>query len=174
VKKLFILIILSTVSFSFCANAQDTLKAKLEAEASTFKQKLNNPDLKPEERENVYREIAYSINQLGELHFSKGNYDIATKSFVEADSYIRKVHESALERNKKELAETEPKFAGYLKDSSNKDNKTLSKIFGSLVSLYLSEVISYAQYFGDLEQQKIYLERLAAVSKEIEDIKKIQ
>jgi CHAT domain-containing protein len=170
-KKLFTLLVLINLSFGFYAKAQDTLQAKLEDGVSSYKLKLNNPALKPEERENIYREIAYSINQLGEIHFANGNYEVATKSFVEADSYIRKVHESAFERKKIDLAVAETKYSKYQRDTSTQENKMLAKIFGTLVSIQLSEVITEARYFNDTEFEKKHLERLAVVAKAIGDVR---
>ncbi len=141
--------------------------AKLEAEASASKAKLADASLKDQDREKVFNEIAYELNAIAEAKFGKGEYEAATKLFVEADGFVKQYHESYLARMKVQLADAEAKLVEYDKEPNAFKHDTMYKVGRILVSTLLSEVIKETRSLGDEAATKTYLERYGDVAREV-------
>jgi tetratricopeptide (TPR) repeat protein len=169
--KIFTALLICNILISLQAPAQEPVLQKLEGVIAENKNKLTDPAMKAEDREKIYTQIAYDLNQSAEIHFSKNEYEVATKLFVEADEFTKKFHESYYARYKKDLANAESKFTEYDKEPNKLRRETLYKIGRTLVSILLSELITEAKNLDDEKSEKLYLQKLVTVSREISDTK---
>jgi CHAT domain-containing protein len=165
--KILILIVLLGAN---CVLAQETGDTnKLESEISALKSKLNEVT-KDNERERIFQQIASLLNQISEIHFSKGDYESATKKSLEADLELKKYHQSFYDRTKSELAEAEIKLKNYQAEPNPEKRSVLVKAEQILVAAYLKTLISEAQYFQDEASQKEFLARLGVISRQASDL----
>lgn len=153
------------------APAQEPVLSATRNTIAANKTKLSDTGLKAEDREKIFREIAYDLNQLAENYFNKNDYEMATELFTEADAYTRKLHESTYTRYNLQLEESEAKLAAYDNEKDSLRKVVLYKIGRTMVSILLSEVITEAKYLNDEKNEKLHLQRLITVSREIKDIK---
>lgn len=152
-----------------CVHSQITVFSKLENETKEIRSSLNDTKLDSATRENRLYQLASQVNELAELHFDKGEYEIGTKLFVEADDYTKQYYTSRLSRNLRILGNAENQLITWDKTEDEARRVILFKTGRILVSTYLSQVISDAAELNDLDTQKKYLQRLLVVSQEIND-----
>jgi len=143
----------------------------LQSDIAVNKTKLKEQSITAENREKIFTQLAYDLNQLAEIQFNKNEYEAATKLFVEADAFTRQFHESYYARYKQQLAEYELKLPEFDKEKNQVKKDALYKIGRTMVSILLSELITEAQYFQDQENEKLYLQRLLTISRETNDSK---
>lgn len=153
-----------------CVLAQESADInKLEIEISTLRTKFTET-AKSDEREKILQQIASLLNQISEIHFSKGDYEASTKFSLEADSELKKYHQSFFERTKNDLAEAEKSLQNAEKETNAEKREALVKIGRILVIAHLKTLISEAEYLQDETAQKAFLERLGQVSREAKDL----
>lgn len=169
-----IFLLLFSVAFfwtNVSAQEQNADLAKIESEIAARKTKLADAAFTGQEREKVLQETASLLNQVGEIRFAKGEYETATKIFVEADQTLRQYHESYYARMKAQLAEAEAKLPEYDKEPNAEKRAAMYKIGRILVSVLLSEVIKEAGNLGDHAAAKIFLQRYGEVAREVKNTK---
>lgn len=153
-----------------CVLAQESADInKLEIEISTLRTKFTET-AKSDEREKILQQIASLLNQISEIHFSKGDYKSATKSSLEADSELKKYHQSFYERTKNDLNEAEKSLQNAEKETNSEKRETMLKVGRILVIAHLKTLISEAEYLQDETAQKTFLKRLGQVSREAKDL----
>ncbi len=123
-------------------------------------------------RESILRQIASLLNHIGDIRYANGEFENATKAFNDADSALKLSHESAYARSKNDLEDAERQLARFSKDPDPETRPIRIKIGRMLVSIQLSEVISQANYFDDVDAQKKYISRLAEVARDSGDLAK--
>ncbi|MBX7174183.1 MAG: CHAT domain-containing protein [Pyrinomonadaceae bacterium] len=166
---IFLFLIVFAVSESFVFSQEPTDISKLENEISLLNKKLNET-AKADDREKIFRQIASLLNQISEIHFAKGEYESSTKTSLEADSILKKYHQSYYERIKIELGEAENKLKDAEKEADEEKRELLLKVQRILVIAYLKTLFEEAEYFRDETAQKTYLERLGQISREANDL----
>lgn len=166
----FIFVFICHIFFCLQAPAQEPVLSKLENDIALNKIKLKEQGIIAQDREKIFTQLAYDINQLAEIHFNKNEYEKATKLFVEADAFTRQFHESTYARYKYQLAEYEAKLPEYDKEKNQTKKDVLYKAGRIMVSVLLSQLITEAKYFYDQEIEKLYLQRLLTISRETNDI----
>lgn len=165
-KILFLIILVG----ANCVLAQESADInKLENEISTLRAKLGET-AKADEKEKILRQIASLLNQISEIHFSKGDYESATKFSLEADSELKKYHQSFYERTKNDLNEAEKSLQNAEKETNSEKREMLLKVGRILVIAHLKTLISEAEYLQDETAQKTFLEQLGQVSREAKDL----
>ncbi|MCD9185432.1 MAG: CHAT domain-containing protein [Pyrinomonadaceae bacterium] len=165
-KILFLIILVGAT----CVLAQESADInKLENEISTLRAQLSEVS-KADEREKFLQKIASLFNQISEIHFSKGDYESATKKSLEADSELKKYHQSFYERTKNDLTEAEKSLQNAVRETSAEKREMLLKVGQILVIAHLKTLISEAEYLQDETAQKNFLERLGQVSREAKDL----
>lgn len=169
-KFLFSLFIIN-ILFSLQAPAQEPVLSKVDNTIHANKIRLKETSLTAEDREKIFREIAHDLNTAAEIHFNKAAYEKATKLFVEADAFTRQFHESLYLRYKQQLTEAVNKLTEYNKEQEGLKKETLYKGGRILVSGILSQLIDEANYLSEKENEKLYLQKLITVSKELKDSK---
>lgn len=165
--KILLLIILVGANFVWAQESADI--NKLESEIFTLRTKLGEVS-KADEREKILQQIASLLNQISEIHFSKGDYESATKRSLEADSELKKYHQSFYERTKKDLTEAEKSLQNAEKETNAEKRETLLKVGRILVIAHLKTLVSEAEYLQDETAQKSFLEKLGQVSREAKDL----
>lgn len=165
-KILFLIILVG----ANCVLAQKSADInKLESEISTLRAKFGET-AKADEREKILQQIASLLNQISEVHFSKGDYEASTKFSLEADSELKKYHQSFYERTKNDLTEAEKSLQNAEKETNAEKRETFLKVGRILVIAHLKTLISEAEYLQDETAQKAFLERLGQVSREAKDL----
>lgn len=167
-KVLFLTAILNFVLWghSFSQNADVTT---LEKEVSKTKSSLTDTPIDSLSHEKLLFLVASQVNELAEWYFDKGEYDIATKLFIEAEDYTKQYNLSHLSRNKRYLLDAENKLLEWNKTEDKAKRDILLKTGHILVATYLSEVISNAEQLNDFESEKTYLQRLLIIAQEAND-----
>lgn len=166
VKILFLIILVG----ANCVLAQESADInKLENEISTLRTKLGEIS-KAAEREKIFQQIASLLNRISEIHFSKGDYESATKRSLEADAELKKYHQSFYERTKNDLTEAEKNLQNAETETNTEKREMLLKVGRILVIAHLKTLISEAEYLQDETAQKGFLERLGQVSREAKDL----
>ena len=145
----FIFVFICHIFFCLQAPAQEPVLSKLENDIALNKIKLKEQGIIAQDREKIFTQLAYDINQLAEIHFNKNEYEKATKLFVEADAFTRQFHESTYARYKYQLAEYEAKLPEYDKEKNQTKKDVLYKAGRIMVSVLLSQLITEAKYFYD-------------------------
>jgi len=169
-KSLAKILFLITLVGANCVLAQKSADInKLESEISTLRAKFGET-AKADEREKILQQIASLLNQISEVHFSKGDYEASTKFSLEADSELKKYHQSFYERTKNDLTEAEKSLQNAEKETNAEKRETFLKVGRILVIAHLKTLISEAEYLQDETAQKAFLERLGQVSREAKDL----
>ena len=172
-KKYYIAILLFCVVFAvgkhFVFSQETADISKLQNEISTLDSKIKETS-KADEREKIFQKIASLLNQISEIHFSKGDYEAAAKSSLEADLRLKKYHQSFYERTKNDLSEAENNLKEAEKEANAEKREMLLKVGRIVVIAHLKTLFEEAQYFADEAVQKTYLERLGQVSREANDL----
>ncbi|HQU86063.1 MAG TPA: CHAT domain-containing protein [Pyrinomonadaceae bacterium] len=165
-KILFLIILVG----ANCVLAQESADInKLENEISKLRANFNETS-KADEREKIIQQIASLLNQISEIHFTKGDYESATKRSLEADSELKKYHQSFYERTKNDLTEAEKSLQNAEKETNAEKRETLLKVGRILVIAHLKTLISEAEYLQDETAQKSFLEKLGQFSREAKDL----
>lgn len=146
--------------------------ADLEAAVSAQKAELSDTSAPSTERESKLRQLASWLNHIGDIRYAKGEYDLATKAFEEADAALKRSHESAYARTRSDLESAEKQLVELSSDPNPETRPIRSNIGRMLVSIQLGEVISEAIYFGDEDAQRKYIARLAEVAHDSGDTAK--
>jgi len=152
-------------------SAQVTVE-RLEPLVVELRLKLENASLDAQSREQVLRQIASRLNHIGDIRYASGEYELATKAFVEADAALKQSHESAYARTKSDLESAEKQLVELSSDPNPETRPIRTNIGRILVSIQLSEVISEAIYFGDEDAQRKYIARLGEVAHDSGDTAK--
>ncbi|HRH43567.1 MAG TPA: tetratricopeptide repeat protein, partial [Pyrinomonadaceae bacterium] len=155
------------VNFVFAQETTDL--NKLENEITSLNNKLNE-STNADEREKIFQRIASLFNQISEIHFAKGEYELSTKTSLEADVNLKKYHQSYFDRIKIELANAENGLKDAEKETNAEKRELLLKVRRILVIAHLKTLFEEAEYFGDETTQKTYLERLGQISREAKDL----
>ncbi|MEO6655617.1 MAG: hypothetical protein ABIO36_06000 [Pyrinomonadaceae bacterium] len=162
----FTLALICCIASSISLLGQETTGvAVLESEISLQRTKLTIVTSGTQESEQILRQIASLLNQCGEIRFSAGEYDLATKSFVEADVALKQYHTSAYARALADLADAEKRLADFEKDPNPETRPIRIKIGRSLVGSVLSLVYDEAQSLQDEVGERTALTRLGEVAR---------
>lgn len=146
--------------------AQDTADvAKLEAEIAARKAKLTDAAIATGDREKTLREIASLFNHIGEIGFANGEYELATKAFVEADASLKQYHESAYAKAKADLDDAEKRLTAFENDPNPETRPMRVKMGLSYVGSVLSMVFSEARSLDDETGKKKALTRLGEIAR---------
>lgn len=156
---------------SFIGFGQSSL-ANLEAAVSAQRIELVGSSILPADREQKLRQLASWLNHIGDIRYANGEYELATKAFLEADAALRQSHESAYARAKSDLADAETQLVQFSNDPNPETRPIRMNIGRMLVSIQLSQAISEANYFDDVDAQRKYLARLGEVARDSGDIAK--
>ncbi len=143
--------------------------SQLETEILKNRSALSVTKLDSAKREKLYTQIAFQINKLAELHFDNGEYEIATKMFVEADQFTKQYYLSSISTRKQDLLQAEKKLSEDQKEENSFKREVLFYAGRVLISAYLSDLISDAHYLHDIESEKTYLQKLSIVAHDNKD-----
>lgn len=166
---IFLIFIVLAIGKNFVFAQESAEISKLESEISTFRTKINEA-LKADEKEKIIQQIASILNQISEIHYSKGDYESAVKKSLEADAELKKYHQSFYERTKIDLTEAENQLQNAEKEANAEKRDFLLKVGRILVIAHLKTLISEAEYLQDETAQKTLLERLGQSSREAKDL----
>lgn len=145
---------------------------QLEPLVVELRSKLQNASLDGQSREQILRQIASRLNHIGDIRYANGEHELATKAFVEADAALRQSHESAYARSRSDLDHAEKQLVEFSNDPNPETRPIRINIGRMLVSIQLTQAISEANYFDDVEAQRKYLARLGEVARDSGDIAK--
>lgn len=161
------------VAACFCLTAQDEPDIpSIEAEIAATRTKVSDPATEPRQRESLLRQIASGINHIGDIRYKNGEFDLAAGSYTEADVTLRQSHELAYNRYRTELEAAEKQLIEFGKDPNPATLPIRVSIGRTLVSIYLGEVITEANYFDDVPAQKKYIARLGEIAHETGELGK--
>ncbi len=169
VMKILFLFILINLQFLNNTFSQTTGITQLETEILKSRSTLSETKLDSAKREKIYTQLAFQLNELAEEHFDIGEYEFATKLFVEADQFTKQYYVSYISRRKQDLLQAEKKLLENEKEENTYKKEVLCYASRVLISVYLSDLISNAHYLHDIESEKIYLQKLSVVAHDNKD-----
>ena len=167
--KMLFLITLLPFLFLQQTFSQTTSITQLETDISQNRIALSDSKLDAAKREKLFRELASQINELAESHFEKGEFEVATKLFVEAEQFSRQHSESYFSRRKEDLIAAENKLVVYEKEENLTKKELLYKAGRIYVYSLLSDLITTAENLHDHESENTFLQKLLTISHELQD-----
>jgi tetratricopeptide (TPR) repeat protein len=132
----------------------------IESEISALTAKIDDKSLDAKARGQLLQQIASNLNRAGEIRFERGEYEKATRAFVDADTYLKQYHEVRYGEIKGELKDAEEKLAHFESNTAQINRDLLVNTYRDLVRNAIVDAISEANYFGDTDSHKAYLKRL--------------
>ncbi len=160
------LVVAAVCILAYLGAAQDgTEISKLEADVATMRTQLSGQSLDEKQKEAGYGELSAMLDRLGELRFESGQYDGATKAFVDAVDASKKYHELRYATAKADLKDAEDKLAALIANPNQPNRDVMIPIYrDNIVRNAVTTALSEAKYADDVEAEKKYLTRLNELS----------